>query len=249
MMNCKLALIVCSVFFLGLLTGCDRRSSTSRSRNEVSFSTELSLIKDYSTGRNRADIEFFREGIPFSEAVIRVDGIVIQNAGGSIYFDTLFAPLGTGLVNVTFESETDLYTDTLILDLPDSFGVANVTPSEMAISSDVFVEWSVADGATAYILGVSTLDSPYDGSTPFSILLGGTARSYTVPAQTFEDNIGDEIFGTYYVYLIAYNRGFLPYVGLKFPLPDDVPVRPLAEPSGTAGYGTIAPIDSVRVVF
>ncbi|UCE65967.1 MAG: hypothetical protein JSU85_14105 [Candidatus Zixiibacteriota bacterium] len=248
-MNWKSALILCGAFCLALLTGCDRRSSTSRAIDELSFSTELSLIKDYSTGRNRADIEFFREGVPYSEAVIKVNGIVIQNAGGSIYFDTLFAPLNTGLATITFESDVDDYLDTLILNLPDSFGVTNMTPSEMAISSDVFVEWSAADGATAYILGVSTLYSPDDGSIPLSILLGGTARSYTIPAQTFEDGIGDEIFGTYYVYLIAFNRGFLPYVGLKFPLPDDVPVRPLAEPSGTAGYGTIAPIDSIRVVF
>jgi hypothetical protein len=229
--------------------GCDRRSSPNRSRNEISFSTELSLIKDYSTGRNRADIQFFREGVAFSEAVIKVNDNTIPNVGGSIYFDTLFAPLNTGLTTITFESDVDNYLDSLILDLPDSFGVTNVFPSEMAISSDVYVEWSAADGATAYILAVSTLYSPDDGSIPFRILLGGIARSYTVPAETFEDAIGEEIFGTYYIYLIAFNHGFLPYVGLKFPLPEGVPVRSLAEPSGTAGYGTIAPIDSIRVVF
>ncbi len=248
-MKWKSFLILCAVFCLGLISGCDRRSSTSRSRDEVSFSTELSLIKDYSTGRNRADIQFFREGEDFSEATIKVDGIIIPNRGGSIYFDTLFASLNTGLVTITFESEADNYLDSLILDLPDSFRVTTVFPSEMAIASDVFVEWSASDGATAYILGVSTLDSPGDGSVPFKILLGGTARSYTIPAQTFEDGIGEEIFGTYYIYLIAFNRGFLPYAGLKFPLPEGVPVRALAEPSGTAGYGTIAPLDSIRVVY
>jgi hypothetical protein len=99
-----------------------------------------------------------------------------------------------------------------------------------------------------YILGVSTLESPDDGSIPFSILLDGDVRFYTVPAETFEDDIGDEIFGTYYVYLIAFNRGFLPYAGLKFPLPEGVPVRPLTGPSGTAGYGTIAPLATISVV-
>ena len=247
-MNWKWVFILYSLLYLGLLAGCDRRSSISRPRNEASFSTELSLIKDYSTGRNRAYIEFFREGIAFSEATIKVDGIAIGNAGGSIYFDTLFAPLNTGLVNITFESEADFYADTLILDLPDSFGVTNVSPREMAISNNVFVEWSAANGATAYILAVSTRDAPVDGSTTFRILLGGTARSYTIPAQTFEDAIGDEVYGTYYIYLIAFNRGFLPYAGLKFALPEGVPVRALAEPSGIAGYGTIAALDSIRVL-
>ena len=246
-MNVRIMLILCLSFLTGSLTGCDRRSTT-RSSTGTDFSTTLSLIKDYSTGRNRADIEFYREGAPFSDAVIKVDDNIIPNVGGSVYFDTLFGPLYTGLVAVTFESDADSYIDTLILDVPDSFGVVNVNPSEMAISSDVYVEWSAANGATAYILGVSTRESPGDGSTPFSILLSGTTRNYTIPAQTFEDDFGDEVFGTYYVYLIAFNRGFMPYVGLKFPLPDDVPVRPLASPSGTAGYGTIAPLATIRVV-
>jgi len=248
-MNWKSALIAFSVFCLGLMTGCDRRSSTSRSRDELSFSTDLSLIKDYSTGRNRADIEFFREGVAFSEAAIKVDGIVIENVGGGIYFDTLFAPMGTGLVNITFESEADLYADTLILDLPDSFGIDIVSPPEMDEATDVYIEWSAADGATAYILGISTEEAPFDNSTPFSILLSGTARHYTVSDSVFLDGAGYEVFGTYYIYLIAFNGGFSPYIGLKFPLPEGVPIRTLAEPSGTAGYGTIAPIDSIRVIF
>ncbi|UCC80916.1 MAG: hypothetical protein JSW64_06040 [Candidatus Zixiibacteriota bacterium] len=246
-MNWKSALVLCIAIWLGYITGCDRRSSTSRSRNEISFSTELSLIKDYSTGRNRADIQFFREGVAFSEALIKVDGIIIPNAGGSIYFDTLFAPLNTGLVYITFESEADLYADTLILDLPDSFGIDIVSPPRMDEARDVYIEWSAAGGATAYILGVSTVDAPYDGSNPFSILLSGSARHYTVSDSVFLDGAGYEVFGTYYIYLIAFNGGFMPYVGLRFPLPEDVPVRPLAGPSGTAGYGTIAPIDSVSV--
>lgn len=245
----KSVLMIYAVFCLGLMIGCDRRSSTSRSRDEVSFSTELSLIKDYSTGRNRADIEFYREGVSFSDAVIKVNGIVIQNVGGSIYFDTLFAPLNTGLATITFESEADLYADTLILDLPDSFGISIVSPPQMDEATDVYIEWSAADGATAYILGVSTEDAPFDGSTPFSILLSGTTRYYTIPDSAFMDGAGYEVFGTYYIYLIAFNRGFMPYVGLKFPLPEGVPVRALAEPSGTAGYGTIAPLDSIRVVY
>ncbi len=206
------------------------------------------MIKDYSSRINRADIEFFREGVPFSEAVIKVDDIVIPNVGGGIYFDTLFGPLNTGIVYITFESDEDFYSDTLILNLPDSFRVLNVIPPEMSISQDVFIDWSGSDGATGYILGVTTLESPEDGTVPFSVLLDGDVRFYTIPAETFEDEIGDEILGTYYIYLIAYNRGFLPYVGLKFPLPEGVPVRPLAQPSGTAGYGTIAPRATVRVV-
>jgi hypothetical protein len=233
---------------MAIIAGCDRRSTTVNPGTDTDFSAVISLVKDYSSRINRADIEFFREGVPFSEAVIKVDGIIIPNVGGSIYFDTLFSPMHTGLVNITFESPADFYSDTLILNLPDSFRVINVIPSEMSISSDVFVDWSGADGATAYILGVSTLESPEDGTIPFSILLDGDTRFYTIPAETFEDDIGDEILGTYYVYLIAFNRGFLPYVGLKFPLPEGVPVRSLTEPSGTAGYGTIAPRTTIRVV-
>ena len=250
-MNWKTALVLLIALLPGFLTGCDRRSSTARSRNEVSFSTDLSVIKDYSTGRNRAEIQFFREGSAYSQAIIKVDGSTVGNVGGSIYFDTLFAPLNTGLVIVTFESDQDDYLDTLIIDLPDSFGIEIVSPPEMDEATDVYIEWSGADGATAYILGISTEDAPFDGSTPFSKVLSGTARNYTVREvdSVFVDGAGYEVFGTYYIYLIAYNDGFKPYVGLKFPLPEDVPIRPLAGPSGTAGYGTIAPIDSVRVVF
>jgi hypothetical protein len=141
-MNRRSALILCISFCLGFLIGCDRRGTAIKPDPTPDFSTVISLIKDYSTGRNRADIEFFREGAPFSEAVIKVDGVIIPNVSGSIYSDSLFRPLYTGLVNVTFESDADFYSDTLTLNLPDSFGVINVTPSEMAISSDVFVGWS-----------------------------------------------------------------------------------------------------------
>jgi hypothetical protein len=247
-MNPRSALILCVLFCLGVLTGCDRRGSAIQPGTGADFSTVISLIKDYSSRINRADIEFFREGVPFSEAVIKVDGIIIPNVGGSIYFDTLFGPLNTGLVNITFESDADFYSDTLVLNLPDSFGVLNVIPSEMSISENVFIDWSGANAATGYILGVTTLESPDDGTVPFSVLLDGDVRFYTIPHETFEDDFGDEVLGTYYIYLIAYNRGFLPYVGLKFPLPDDVPVRPLAEPAGTAGYGTIAPLATISVV-
>ena len=247
----KKMIILISVFICAsLLAGCDRRSSLNRTRNEISFSTDLSLIKDYSTRRNRADIDFFREGNAFSDAIIRVNGITIQNAGGSIYFDTLFAPLNTGLATITFESPDDDYLDSLIFDMPDSFGVTLVSPPEINDAQEVYIEWSGADGATAYILGISTEGAPFDGSTPFSKVFSGTARSYTLQEvdSVFVDGAGYEVFGTYYIYLIAFNNGFKPYVGLKFPLPDDVPVRPLAGPSGTAGYGTIAPIDSIRVI-
>lgn len=247
-MNRKLILLLSLSMCLGMSGGCDRRSTASRPRSSVDFSTQLSLIKDYSTGRNRADIEFYREGVAFSEAVISINGITIPNVGGSVYFDTLFGPLGTGIINVVFQSDADSYFDTLVVNLPDSFRVTNVIPPEMSISTNVFVDWTGSDGATGYILGVSTLESPGDGTVPLSILLEGDARYYTIPHETFEDDFGDEVLGTYYIYLIAYNRGFLPYVGLKFPLPENVPVRVLAEPSGTAGYGTIAPLATVRVV-
>jgi hypothetical protein len=250
-MNWKSNLIIMIAISLGFALACDRRSGTTRVRNEISFSTDLSLIKDYSTGRNRADIQFFREGNAYSQAVITVNGIIIPNAGGSIYYDTLFAPMNTGLVSVRFEVDGDDYLDSLVLNIPDSFGIEIVSPPEMDEARDVYIEWSASSGATAYILGISTEDAPFDGSTPFSKLLSGTARNYTVLTtdSVFVDGAGFEVFGTYYIYLIAFNNGFKPYVGLQFPLPDDVPVRHLAEPSGTAGYGTIAPIDSVRVVF
>jgi hypothetical protein len=239
------------IAFSVFLSSCDRRGSLdSRQRSTASFSVEMTLIKNLSTGMNQVEAYFERDGIAFSDAIIKVGGVDVPVMGGGLYYmESSTFPLPAGLNTITFDSPDDDYTEEAFIDMPGAFGITLVNPQYNQNADDVIVEWSASDGATNYILAVSTLSSPSDGTVPLRTILPESPARFVVPDTTFEDFAGDPVVGIYYIYLIAYNEGFGPYSGIRFNVPEGLPDRIITDPYGILHYGTVAALDSIIVPF
>lgn len=236
------------VLFICALS-CDRRGSiNTRDRDLPRFSAELTAVVDYSSGNKIVEVTFERDDLPFSSAVITIDDQQIPSAGGGLYFvESPAFPLGGGVKDITFRSQEDDYTRSVVIIMPDSFAVTTVNPWYNYNADDVYVEWSPSEGASNYVLAVATNDYYSDGTIPLTRILSSAVTFFTVPDTTFEDFAGDVVPAVYYIYVIAYNRGFGPFSGIAFPLPQGLPRHAIADPSGFLKYGTVAPLDSIVV--
>jgi hypothetical protein len=245
----KIVMVVFLLVSLMIFASCDRRGSVdTRSRELPSFSVEFTAVADYVSGNKLVEVYFERDDLPFSEAVITVDEQQIPSAGGGLY--SIQSPtfvLDGGITQIRFESGEDDYTKSVTITMPDSFAVTTVNPWYNYGADPVFVEWSPSDGATGYLLAVATEDYYSDGTIPFTTILPSGGIFFTVPDTTFEDFAGDIVSGVYYIYVIAFNRGFGSYNGIQFPPPEGLPDHRISDPSGILHYGTVAPLDSIVV--
>jgi hypothetical protein len=231
-----------------IFSGCDRRANpTGRTRPTASFGVDLTIIKDYSTRINQADIIFKRENVLFSDAIIKVAEITIPAVDSGHYFlQGLILPRSA--TTVSFSSADDNYFKSISITLPDSFGIVGVNPPTSYGSNFVDVEWSEpSNGANHYIMSVVAEHYPDNGSVPYSALLGNVTTD-TIPPEVFENpNSFNTIPDKYFIYVVAYNQGFGDFQGRQFPLPAGVTGQTNSEPAGILKYGTIAPVDSVRI--
>lgn len=250
-MTKKTTTILMLMCALALIGGCDRRDSVSRSRTTPSFSVDLTIVRDLSTGFNSVDISFKREGEPFSDAIIRIGNDTIPNAGGEYYY--INAPqfnLPSGAREIFFESPDDNYLESVFINIPGDFEIEEVSPRYNNNATEVYIAWSQASGATNYLLVVATENYAFDGTSPYFAIISVQDRSKRVPETTFEDSIGSIVDAVYYIYVIAFNVGFGQFIreGRTIPMPDNLPERSISDPSGLLRYGTVAPIDSIIVV-
>jgi hypothetical protein len=249
-MKLKFSLIAVFWLSLAVVIGCDRRSSTSRPRDTVSFSVDMTIVRDLSTGYNSVDITFKRENEPFSEAIITIGTSEVPNSGGGIYFvnDPGFA-LPAGINEITFESPGDNYMKTVSINIPGNFSIEEVSPRFNVSADPVYVSWSASSGAGRYLLVVATEDYGADGTSPFFATTIAPGSSALVPDTTFRDSIDEIVNGIYYVYVIAFNDGLGPFIrqGPDIPMPENLPERFIGDPSGFVRHGTVAPLDSIIV--
>ena len=243
-------LIFVTFALLILANSCDRRGSLeSRHRNTPSFTIDMILIRNLSTGKNQVDAYLERDGAAFSDAVITVGDVNVPVMGGGLYFvESASFPLPSGLNIIKFESTEDEYLATTSIQIPADFGLTNVNPRYNSGADNVFLEWSASGGATNYVLAVATLNVD-DGTTPLRLILPSSTSQYVVPDTTFENFAGDPVPSIYYIYLIAYNEGFGPYSGIKFQVPEGLPEKTIIDPAGTLRFGTVAALDSITVPF
>lgn len=233
------------------LISCDSRGSLdSRQRDVASFSVEMTLIRNLSTGMNQVEVYFERDGIAFSDAFIEVNGVNVPVIGGGLYYvENSTFPLPAGLNTITFDSPDDDYFKEVSIDMPGAFGITIVNPQYNQNADDVVIEWSDSENASNYILAVSTLSSPADGTVPLRMILPESPTRFVVPDTTFEDFAGDPVAGIYYIYLIGFNEGFGPYSGIRFSVPEGLPDKTIIDPYGILHYGTVAALDSITVPF
>ena len=231
---------------------CDHRTTPiERIRPAPQFTVDLNVVKDLSQGKNIADITFGRNGVPFADAVIKINDLVIPSTGNGHYLtDTPGFILPAGPVNVSFSSVDDSYLKTFSMVIPDTFRIKSVNPRLLDNGLvNVQLQWSSAPGATHYIVSVVGKNYTIDNSVPDSVLLGPQDTLYTIPYTTFQDpHSFFKIPDTYYIYVIAFNEGFGAYAEMPIIVfPSVIPQRTVSDPAGHFKYGTVAPIDSIIV--
>ncbi|HBC45997.1 MAG TPA: hypothetical protein DEO84_02485 [candidate division Zixibacteria bacterium] len=251
-MNMKKSLIafaILAIAAVALITACDSRQAISRSKPQVSFSAEMTAVKDLSLRKDIARIEFKRDNEPFSDGVISIGLDTILSAGDGIYFaQTPFLRLFAGGNPIVFSSTDDLYQKGLSFSMPDSFRITSVNPRASQTPVNVNIQWSFPSGATGLILSVFSTLYHVDNTSPLTLVLPAGTSTYRVPDTTFEDNSYNTVTGTYYIYLVAFNGSFGTYPGIAFPLPDNLPpAQAISNPSGHLRYGTVAQYDSIRI--
>jgi hypothetical protein len=250
-MNKREVLLLLSLVLLAILItlSCDSRNSITRSKSTASFSVDMTVVRDFSQGKDIAQARLLRNNSPFSDGRIVVGRDTLESTGNGNYFSRVsIHTLFNRSNQITFSSDSDSYLQSSTIDLPDSFAITSVNPR---INSDVIpvdLQWSHSNGATKYLLVVVSKNYPADNSSPFMIVLGSDIGNYTVPDTTFEDLTGLPISGIYYIYMAAFNQGFGQFNDMHFPLPAGLPRRTISNPIGYLRYGTVAPVDSTIVL-
>jgi hypothetical protein len=232
-----------------MIAACDSRNSISRSRPQDSYSVDLSAVKDYSQEKDIVGIRFWRNGAPYSNALIRVGANILPSTGNGYYSaQSPTVHLASGLNQITFSDTTGTYSQSLTIELPDSFGITSVNPQYNQGISNVEVAWTRPARAAKYVLSIVSRNYPGNGTSPLVLILNSDVTAFLVPDTTFENLSGFPVIDTYLIYIAAFNEGFGEYAGMPFPLPPGLPQRRVSDPAGLIRYGTVAPVDSIVVL-
>jgi hypothetical protein len=227
---------------------CDTRNPINRSKPAATFQMELTAVKDLSRSLDLVEIQFRRSSQPYSDGLIIVNQDTLRSAGSGIYSaQSPLVNLFAGSNSITFESPTDVYSQTIAIEVPDAFRITAVNPQYNQSATAVDIQWSRPNRTSGFILAVISDGYPGDGTSPLSLLLASDLTAFTIPDTTFETSTADVQPGIYRIYLVAYNGGFGPYPGMPFSLPPGIPTRAITEPSGHLRVGTVAPVDSIIV--
>jgi hypothetical protein len=227
--------------------GCDSHKAVDATP-KVTFSAEMTILKDLSQGLDIARIDFWRDGDRFDNATIKIGADTVKLYGAGIYFgQTPLLHLLSQNNSISFACTSDAYSKNLTITMPDNFAITNVYPQYNQGVNPVQVDWSNSSRATGFVLTVIARNYGHNGTTPLTTKLASNIHSVQIPFTAFETSSGMAVADIYYIYVVAYNGGFGPYPGMNFPLPSDLPTEAISNPSGHLRVGVVAPVDSVIV--
>lgn len=151
-------------------------------------------------------------------------------------------------------SDGAAYTDTFIVQVPDSFSITNIVPGNRLLQGldPVSVEWSGSAGAELYVVAAVKSDSAYavDG---YSAFVDAQTTSFTIPPEVFAlDNGIDPDTGLYVIYVYAISGSPDSAMAANF-LPTQLPGSfsdniETDKTSGSFGSIVVTPLDYMRVV-
>jgi hypothetical protein len=244
----ELKLISIAFLVVGLFWGCDSHKSVVDNTPQVTFSAEMTIVKDFSQGLDMARIDFGRNGEAFNSATIKIGADTVRLYGAGIYFaETPLIHLLSQNNTISFACSSDSYMKDLTFIMPGNLAITNVYPRYNQGVNPVQVDWSNSDGASGYVLTVIARNYGHNGTSPLTTKLTSDSHSITIPTTAFETSSGNPVADIYYIYVVAYNGGFGPFPGMKFPLPSNLPAEAISEPNGHIRVGVVAPADSVIV--
>lgn len=212
------------------------------------FTVNGVVVKDMNSGKDIAYFAVLRSGDPFEGAVVKVNSDTLDNQGnGNYYLDgfPLFDYGQTVLINIS--SAADDFNLSTSRQMPGSFEITGINPDPVraSVAEDVKLYGTASVGAKGYFTSVIRPDGS-DGYTGL-IPLGEISQGAEIPRSTFGEG-GAFIEGTYQVYAVAYDGGFVYYPGMEFNLPAGLPSGNLSGANGTVGAGVVAASASMEAV-
>jgi hypothetical protein len=237
-----------ALFAVNLFGGCDSHKSVADNTPQINFSAEMTIVKDHSQGLDMARIDFWRNNEAFDNATIKIGTDTVRLYGAGIYYaETPLIHLLSQNNTISFACSSDSYAKNLTFIMPDDFAITNIYPRYNQGGNTVQVDWSISNGATGYVLAVVARNYGHNGTSPLTTKLPADIHSVTIPRTAFESSSGNPVADIYYIYVTAFNGGFGPFPGMKFPLPSNMPAEAINDPNGHKRVGVVARADSVIV--
>lgn len=237
-----------SLLFL-FFAACDNRPTLSTGPTGGFFEIGATIVKDDNTSLNLFEAEFKRNGHPYDSASILFSGQPIPSLGGGSY--RAYSPglnVPDGLSPIVFAVARDNYSSSVTIEMPGRFAITSITPRNNPAGLPVLVQWSAPSARETVWYFVSVIGKNYriTGVRPISYYAANLNR-FDIPESAFQDQLGSFKYDTYYVYVGAFTRGFLPFENMPIPIPDSLPTRHISNPRGEIGYGRICARDSIFV--
>ncbi len=245
----KYFLVLIGIFLL-VPVGCEKGKRITPPE-EHTFQVEGVVVRDLNTGMDIASVSVERDSVPFLDAQVKVNGheLGLIDTSGIYYLmaPNLFPSLSPCSLFVF--SEPDSYTVEGLAVMPKDFEIDTISHQNYKYGSTPrpTVEWTVSDSARGYFISVVGVEEA-DSAERFTQISSYNQRSASIPWETFwREGTTEPLPGPYVVWVVAYNRSFVGYYDIPFPIPDGLPQGNIEGDQGTFGAGVIAVPDTIWV--
>ncbi|MGB7061256.1 MAG: hypothetical protein WBF13_02740 [Candidatus Zixiibacteriota bacterium] len=238
-----LILFLLIIFFFS----CGGKVTTRPPADEHQFTINGVVVKDMNSGKDIAYFAVLKNGDPFAGALVKVGSDTLEDQGNGNYYLEGFPLFNYGQnVSISVSSAADEFNLSISRQMPGSFEITGINPDPVRSvnTEDVKVHCNSSAGASGYLINIIRPD----GSNGYAglVSLGDmTVIGASIPRDAFEVG-GDFVEGTYQVYAVAYDGGFVYYPGMEFYLPAGLPSGNLSGANGTIGAGVVAASASIE---
>lgn len=243
------------IFLIGIFMlvfgGCEKGKKITPPE-EHTFQVEGVVVRDLNTEMDIASVSVQRDEEPFQEALIKVNGHLLdqRDTTGTYWLmeEGLFTPLFPCSLSVF--SEPDSYTVEGLAVMPGGFRIDSLANRNYPHPPDRLPQlwWSISDSAKGYFVSVVGIETAKE-ARGYVQLSEYNQRMITIPPEVFRKEGTDDLLpGPYVVWVVAYNRSFVGYHGMPFQIPDGLPEGNVGKDEGTFGAGVIAVTDTIWVV-
>jgi len=250
MKNTRLTLsaILAAGILLGLVSCGDDRPTTS---DDSAYGMQAVLFYNSNDHSSLAYFKLTEDGNPMPDAEVSVAGDMVPHTGSGVYRaanpNVTLTPGASHLVKILTSDDAELLSQEFVV--PDTFTMVITNPAEHVPYTGGFVsfEWNASSGTDGYFITVVRPDTALN-AVPYAAFHTGLSNASQLGPEVFQESDGDDVPGTYDVYVVAYGETFYGWPEIFFPLPSQLPTGNIDEDNltGTIGVGTMAIGDYVN---
>jgi len=220
---------------------------------ERTFQIEGVVVRDLNTGMDIASVSVERDGEPFQEAQVKVNNYQLDQIDTTgVYYrmdEDLFISFSPCSLFVFSEPDSYMVEGSAVM--PADFEIDTISHQNYIYGSTPrpTVEWTISDSVRGYFISVVGVGKA-DSAKGFTQISPYNQRSASILLETFwREGTNNPLSGPYVVWVVAYNRSFVSYHDIPFPIPDGLPEGNVGKNEGTFGAGVIAVTDTIWVIL